>query len=1187
MTNRRLLFLVASLLVLTVAATSAAPVRVQFRFQHATAATVNLAGTFNNWCNASSGEIDTGIDPMNGPDIGGWWTLDKLLEPGYYEYKLVANGNTWFTDPLNPRSNPDNYGNSVLQVSNPLVYYVLPRKSSIVGDPTPEVNATLAKTDASSFNLTTLRITIDGSVAASGAQYYDAGTRRVSYAPPSALPDGTHTAKVRVSIVGGGSHADSTEFVIEADTAPPVIAHAPAAGFVARAAVVVSCTITDDRGVREASLHYRNEGDASFVETPLFGGLDDVWTGTVPAGFTQAGRDVEYYLEASDRANTTRSPETGVWSVPVSADNVAPVISEAFSSPSTFSPDGVDDASRLSFHLSEPATVTVLVRTSSGTLRRTLMSGQSLGAGYHSVVWDGRNDSGSKVPNGQYRFHVNAVDGGGLPATEIVVPVVVDRGSQPWPINVVLLFHANQNLNYQGDTANDVCFWGLVDVLRRHPQSKFMLHFSGSLLHDLGWFNFRHSPSTLDLLRAGFEDGQFEIVGSTYAQNVPYATDMWDNEQQVEVHREVIGEMLGASPVSFWNAERCWKQALVPLLAQNGYGATWVETHILNDSGTSVPEHAVRRTAVGDDELTVFNDDGELTGLLDWSIDSGNTSDILNYLSGLRSQDTYRDWVVCYCEDAEATGLWDYEGGGDPQSNWDHLDDVLTAMESTGWIKLTTFSEYLSSRFPTEDLSPIVDGQANWMVGPSQSAGYADWFDFQERAPYVNQYRGFFETLRERIQSVQPLAAPGTPAADLVKHAIWNLVAHQFEFGCIGCGWWGNQDYHKAETLEGALLAAEAALSPPGRTEIVERDANGDGVLDWTIATPRDFYIVSRTGGRLLRWFDLVRGEEVLGNELFMWGYYYTGWRDWYTGSGENDDYHYTSDFTWNATNFAPSAAPYTRTYKIRKHAMNDRLSTDGGTDTALLDAVYQASSSGDTLRLTHTRTGLTITKSYVAGDTTLSIKYRFTNTSGQTHAYTLTIENELNPSLLDVMNGGRGTLVYWDGSSTSATITPSSIGVVNVRTERAVVFTFSQTPTALAGGETVHGLLMNPRFQFGLAPGAQKILTVTLGVGPASVEPGDGDLHGLLLRQNHPNPFNPATAIAFELPASGPTELAVFNVAGERVATLVDGPMDEGPHLESWAGTDDAGSALASGVYFFMLAQGGRKTVKKGVLLR
>ena len=1164
----------------------AAPVRVEFRFQHETASIANLAGSFNGWCDAFNGQINTSIDPMDGPDAEGWWTLEKLLEPGYYQYKFVADGNQWFTDPLNPRIDYDNNWNSILDVYDPLVYYVLPKDGTLTGAPRPEITANLAKSDGATFDLAELRIFVDEVLEASGPSYYDGATGRVSYTPDHDLANGTHKAKIRIELTTGASHADSTSFDVFADTVPPVIEHTPPPGASANAELHIQCTIIEDVGIEAAALLFRNEGDTGFSEVPMYGGLDDEWAATVPAGFTVAGLDLEYYIEASDLTTTSRSPETGVHAVPVIADDTSPVIYQAFCSPSTFDPSGVDDESRLSFRLSEPAFMTVEVRSAGGTHVRTLLDGEARGAGYSQVVWDGGVDVGGQVVDGDFRFHVNAVDGASLPADEVTVDVTADSNSAPGPINVVLLFHANQNLNYQGDTANDVCFNGLLKVLRRHPDSKFMLHFSGTLLHDLGWFNYRNSPSTIDILRAGAADGQFEIVGSTYAQNIPYSTHMWDNNHQVEIQREVIETMVGASPVSFWNAERCWTQPLVPLLADNGYTSTWVEQQILYDSGTTAPEMAVRTTRLGGDEVIVFNDDWEMHDL-NWAIDSGNSGGIIDYLYWLRSQDTYRDWVVCYCEDAEATGLWDYEGGGDPQDDWDNLDQVLTDMEATGWIRLTTMSEYLETHYPTEDLTPIVDGQGNWMVGPSQAAGYADWFDFNENAPYLNKYRSFFDTLRTRIQEVEARTTPGTPAADLVKHAIWNLVAHQFEFGCIGCGWWGNQDWHKAETLEGALLAAEAALAQRADTEIVNQDTNSDGVLDWTMATPSDFYIVSETGGRLLRWFSLFEGEEMLGNEIFMWNYYYEGWDAWYGGSGHNDDEHYTHDFVWNAWNYAPSAAPFTRSYAIRKHALNDFLSIDGGNDEVILDADYAAEVRSDTLRLTHSLPGLDVTKNYIARDAVLSVVYEFTKTGGGTDSYELTLENELSPSLLEVMNGGRGTLVYWDGAGTSSVVTPTTVGVMNLATERQVVFGFSETPSALSGRETVHGLTFDPAFEFTLSSGQTKTIEVTLGATATSVEPGDEETYGLRLRQNRPNPFNPLTTIEFETPSDGPVLLSVHNAAGKRVATIVDRDMDAGDHTETWHGVSDGGEPVASGVYFFRLAHGGVSTTTKGVLLR
>jgi len=1168
----------------------AEPVPVEFRFLHPTAAEVNLAGTFNEWCHPGGGGIDTGIDPMIGPDAGGRWTLEKLLDAGDYEYKFVANGHEWFTDPLNPRIDYYEYNNSMLAVSDPLVYYLLPNAVTGYQGPLPLISADLAKSAGAAFDLAELRVYLDGDLVAAGSELFDPLTGRATYAAAESLSEGTHTAVVSIALAGGAADADTSTFEVIADSSPPQIVHTPPVTVVAHALVHITATITDDRGVESAACFYRNSGDAEYQIAAMQVGLEDQWIATVPAGFTEAGGSLEYVLHAQDLLNVARAPESDVYAVAVSDDEQAPVVSEAFTSPGTLIPNGDDDETRLSFFLSEPAEVGVTVQSATGTPVRTLLSAAGLDAGYHQLIWDGRNGSGALVSGGAYEFEITALDAAGIPAAPATAPVTVAWGVPAAPIKVVLLFHANQTLNYQGDTANDVCFWGLLDVLRRHPDSKFAIHFSGTLLHDLGWFNFRHDPSSLELLQAGHADAQFEIIGSTYSQNIPYSTNMWDNARQIEVHREVIEKLIGATPTSFWNAERCWKQALVPLLSQEGYRATWVESHILWDSGTSLPEYAVRKTRLGESDLVVFNDDAEMIWLLDSAIDSGNSADLIGYLDWLRGQDTYRDWVVCYAQDAEATGLWDYEGGSNPQEDWTNLDQVLTDLEATGWIELTTFRDYLAERHPIEELSPIVDGQANWMVGPSQAAGYADWFDYNERSPLLATYRGFYDDLRSRIQAVAAQVTPGTPAGRLVEHAIWNLVAHQFEFGCIGCGSMGCQDWQKAETLVGALQAAEACLAPPATPQIAHRDANGDGLSDWILTTANDFYIIGETGGRLLRWFDLEYGEEILGNEFFMWGYYYWGWRDWYSGSGHNDDVHYMEDALWDAPHHYPAAQPFSRAYATRKHAFNDWLAVDGGDDRILLDLSYDATVAGDTLHFVHYGSGFTIDKGWAATDSSLAVVYRLTNTSLLSHDYELRVENALHPGLLDVMNHGRGSLMYWDGADSSSQSGAQTIGVVNVVTGRGVTFDFSEAPATLAGGETVHGLIYAPAFAFTLAPGETRRLTITVACGPTGLAADEDSSHAeprLRLQPVWPNPFQERTQIAFELPAAGAIDLSIYDILGRRIRTLRSGRWPAARYRLEWDGTRDDGSMVGAGLYFCRLRVGSEDRVRRLLFLR
>jgi hypothetical protein len=70
-------------------------------------------------------------------------------------------------------------------------------------------------------------------------------------------------------------------------------------------------------------------------------------------------------------------------------------------------------------------------------------------------------------------------------------------------------------------------------------------------------------------------------------------------------------------------------------------------------------------------------------------------------------------------------------------------------------------------------------------------------------------------------------------------------------------------------------------------------------------------------------------------------------------------------------------------------------------------------------------------------------------------------------------------------------------------------------------------------------------------------------------LSQNYPNPFNPSTTIAFAIEKSATTTVEVFNVLGQRVATLVSAQLGPGYYTARWNGTSDGGATVSSGVYF------------------
>lgn len=83
-------------------------------------------------------------------------------------------------------------------------------------------------------------------------------------------------------------------------------------------------------------------------------------------------------------------------------------------------------------------------------------------------------------------------------------------------------------------------------------------------------------------------------------------------------------------------------------------------------------------------------------------------------------------------------------------------------------------------------------------------------------------------------------------------------------------------------------------------------------------------------------------------------------------------------------------------------------------------------------------------------------------------------------------------------------------------------------------------------------------------------------------LEQNHPNPFNPSTKIGFALPREGHAKLEIYNMLGQKVATVLDERREPGYHTVTF----DA-SSLPSGVYLYRLATSGGAFVRKMILMK
>jgi hypothetical protein len=88
-------------------------------------------------------------------------------------------------------------------------------------------------------------------------------------------------------------------------------------------------------------------------------------------------------------------------------------------------------------------------------------------------------------------------------------------------------------------------------------------------------------------------------------------------------------------------------------------------------------------------------------------------------------------------------------------------------------------------------------------------------------------------------------------------------------------------------------------------------------------------------------------------------------------------------------------------------------------------------------------------------------------------------------------------------------------------------------------------------------------------------------------LLQNYPNPFNPETTIKYNLAEGAGVNLRIYNIVGQVVKTLVAERQSAGRYQVRWDGTDDRGSTVSSGIYFYQIAAGNFRDVKRLMLLK
>jgi beta-glucanase (GH16 family) len=193
----------------------------------------------------------------------------------------------------------------------------------------------------------------------------------------------------------------------------------------------------------------------------------------------------------------------------------------------------------------------------------------------------------------------------------------------------------------------------------------------------------------------------------------------------------------------------------------------------------------------------------------------------------------------------------------------------------------------------------------------------------------------------------------------------------------------------------------------------------------------------------------------------------------------------------------------------------------------------------------------------------------------GEWLEYTVSVpvagEYTIDTRVSSLSGGGQFHLAFNGVDKTGAIAVPNTTGWQTWTTVSATVI-LSAGPQLMRFVPTASGFNVN---SFDIQGGAVSAVPDARGAGYA-------------LHPCYPNPFNPITTLSYDLPAPAAVNLAVYNVAGKLVKTLIGGEtVGAGRHETIWNGRDETGRVVAAGVYFYRLDAAGFSETRRMTLVK
>ena len=378
-------------------------------------------------------------------------------------------------------------------------------------------------------------------------------------------------------------------------------------------------------------------------------------------------------------------------------------------------------------------------------------------------------------------------------------------------IDLLMAVHSHQpdgNFEWVFAEAYEKSYLPFLGMLYQHPNIKASLHYSGCLLE---WIIGKH-PEFIKMLKEMVGRGQVEMLSGGYYEPILSLIPERDILGQIKLMNEKIEKLTGYRPSGVWLTERVWEPTLIKPLAKAGIKFTIVDDwHFTYVSQKPDDLSGYYVTEDEGEKLFIFPGSERLRYTMPFRL----PHETIDYMrqsrdKGLKSR--------IYGDDGEKYGIWPGTFKWVYEERW--LENFMNALDAeSGWLKTTTFSEYIKANGPTDRIYLTCASYREMM---KWSGGY--FKNFLIKYPESNSMQKKMLYISGLVAKPRPFDRKSGTKASLKK-------AQEYLYkGQCNCAYWhgvfgGLYLNHLRSAVYSNLIKAEKELD-----KINNRDSNWLGV---------------------------------------------------------------------------------------------------------------------------------------------------------------------------------------------------------------------------------------------------------------------------------------------------------------------------------------------------------------------